>query len=87
MLQLALPRTGEQPPPFANGSMNRQHCRQAACKQPLTMPLHPCPLAGSQVGFISLAATGVESLPTGKDGLDDNLTVPAVAALLGSMLL
>lgn len=39
-----------------------------------------------QVGAISLAATAIESLPL-EEKVDDNLTVPGVAAFMGIMLL
>lgn len=47
-----------------------------------------CELPGMvlAVGLISLVATAIESLPVNKV-MDDNLTVPGVAAFMGFMML
>lgn len=53
-----------------------------------SMGYFECDLAASAgpIFLVSLAATLVESLPI-NTGIDDNLSVPSVAALLGSVLL
>lgn len=48
--------------------------------------LPPCPASLFSVAGISLVATLVESLPVNQS-IDDNLSVPGVAAFLGIMFL
>lgn len=60
-------------------------CPPACALRPVARRPVPCAPVCAAVAGISLAATGVESLPINQR-VDDNLSVPGVAAALGILL-